>query len=257
MGKIIAMFNQKGGVGKTTTCANLCAYLAMEGKKVLVVDFDPQGNLSSGLGIDKKAVKYSTYDLIINHTPWQDVCVHTSVQRLDILPGSIELAGAEVELSSLNGRERVLKEAIKTTRDVYDFVFIDCPPSLGLLPINALAAGDSVLIPIQCEYYALEGVSQLVNTVNLIRRSLNAGLSICGVVLTMFDNRTNLSMQVVDEVKNFFGDAVFQSIIPRNVRLAEAPSFGQTILEYDKNSKGAQAYGALAKEVIAREEAKR
>lgn len=253
MGKIIALFNQKGGVGKTTTCANLCACLAENEKKVLAVDFDPQSNLTSGLNIEKKNLKKSVYHVLIDEISVKEAILKTSIKNLDILPASIDLAGAEIEMSNIAQRETILKRALDKIKNEYDFILIDCPPSLGLLPINALAVASGVLIPIQCEYYALEGVSQLMNTVNLVKRSLNPDLEVVGVLLTMFDGRTNLSQQVVDEVNNFFGKKVFTTIIPRNVRLAEAPSYGMTILEYDKNSKGSQAYLALAQEMINRQ----
>ena len=252
MSKMIALFNQKGGVGKTTTCINLCAGLANNGKKVLAVDFDPQSNLSSGLRIDRKSLKCSIYNVLLHEVSADEAIIHTSVKNLDILPANIDLAGAEVEMSNIAQRETILKRALANIGNRYDYIIIDCPPSLGLLPVNALAAASSVLIPIQCEYYALEGVSQLMNTINLVKRSLNPELDVIGVLLTMYDVRTNLSQQVVDEVRNFFGTKVFTSIIPRNVRLAEAPSHGMTIFEYDKNSKGSQAYADLAKELIKR-----
>ena len=252
MGKVIALFNQKGGVGKTTTCANLCACLAIQGQKVLTVDFDPQSNLSSGLNIERKQLKYSVYDILVNNVDVKSIIHSTSIKNLDILPANMDLAGAEIEMSGLSGRESILKKALEKIRILYDYIIIDCPPSLGLLPINALTAATGVVIPIQCEYYALEGVSQLVNTVNLVKRSLNPRLEIYGVILTMYDARTNLSQQVAEEVINFFGEKVFSSIIPRNVRLAEAPSYGMTIIEYDKLSKGAKAYMKLAEEMIRR-----
>lgn len=252
MGKVIALFNQKGGVGKTTTCANLCACLAVQGKKVLAIDFDPQSNLSSGLNIDRKKLKYSVYNVLVDKMDIRKAIHSTSIENLDILPANIDLAGAEIEISTFSQRESILKKALSKIILNYDYIIIDCPPSLGLLPINALTAATGVLIPIQCEYYALEGVSQLVNTINLVKRSLNPQLSIHGVVLTMYDARTNLSQQVTEEVKNFFGEKVFSSIIPRNVRLAEAPSYGMTIIEYDKSSKGAKVYMKLAEEMINR-----
>ncbi len=252
MSKMIALFNQKGGVGKTTTCINLCAGLAERGKKVLAVDFDPQSNLSSGLRIDRKSLKCSIYNVLLHEVSAEEAIIHTSVENLDILPANIDLAGAEVEMSNIAQRETILKRALANIHNRYDYIIIDCPPSLGLLPVNALAAASSVLIPIQCEYYALEGVSQLMNTINLVKRSLNPELDVIGVLLTMYDARTNLSQQVVDEVRNFFGTKVFTSIIPRNVRLAEAPSHGMTIFEYDKSSKGSQAYADLAEELIKR-----
>lgn len=252
MGKIIALFNQKGGVGKTTSCANLCACLAENGKHVLAVDFDPQSNLTSGLSNERKKLKRSIYHVLINEVSAKDAIMPTSIPNLDILPASIDLAGAEIEMSNISQRETILKRALESVSKSYDYILIDCPPSLGLLPINALSAASGVLIPIQCEYYALEGVSQLMNTINLVKRSLNPNLEVLGVLLTMYDSRTNLSQQVIDEVRNFFGSKVFATVIPRNVRLAEAPSYGMTIIEYDKNSKGALAYQELAKEVIRR-----
>lgn len=252
MGKIVALFNQKGGVGKTTTCTNLCACLAELDKKVLAVDFDPQSNLSSGFGIQRKLLKKSIYQVIINEIDASEAIMGTSINGLDILPASIDLAGAEIEMSNISQRETILKRALAGIEDRYDYILIDCPPSLGLLPINALAAASGVLIPIQCEYYALEGVSQLINTVNLVKRSLNTELEIVGVVMTMYDSRTNLSQQVLDEVSAYFGDKVFRSIIPRNVRLAEAPSHGLSITQYDDKSKGSVAYRKLAEEFIER-----
>ncbi len=250
MGKIYSMFNQKGGVGKTTSCANLCAAVAMKGKKVLAVDFDAQSNLTSGLDINKKTLKSNIYHVLMRETEAKDAIVHTAIENLDILPATIDLAGAEVEMANVPQREIVLKNMLMPVKDMYDYIIIDCPPSLGLLSINSLAASDGVLIPIQCEYYALEGVSQLINTVNLVKKSLNANLEIAGVMLTMYDARTNLSSQIVQEVRNYFAGKVFDSIIPRNVRLAEAPSYGMTIMQYDKTSKGALAYDALSEEFI-------
>lgn len=250
MGKIIAVFNQKGGVGKTTTNVNLSACLAHLGKKILVVDIDPQGNTTSGFGIDKDGIELSIYDILINGTDTREAIVSTNINNLDLIPSNAELAGAEIELTSSDNRESTLKNSISYLRDYYDFIFIDCPPSLGLLTINALVASDSVIIPIQCEYYALEGVSQLMNTIKLVKSSLNPKLEIEGVVLSMFDGRTNLSIQVVDEVKKYFKGKVYTTIIPRNVRLAEAPSHGLSIIEYDPKSKGAEAYMELAKEFL-------
>lgn len=252
MGKIIALFNQKGGVGKTTTCLNLCACVAAEGKKVLAVDFDPQSNLSSGLNIQRKSLKKTVYNVLIDRISVREAIIPTAVKNLDILPASIDLAGAEIEMSNTFQRETILGRALKEIKNDYDVIMIDCPPSLGLLPINALTASGGVIIPIQCEFYALEGVSQLMNTVNLVKRSLNPDLAIIGVILTMYDSRTNLSQQVVDEVSNYFGAKVFSAIIPRNVRLAEAPSYGMSILEYDSASKGAKAYMTVARELIKR-----
>lgn len=250
MSKVIAVFNQKGGVGKTTTNVNLSSCIAVRGKKVLVVDIDPQGNTTSGLGIDKKALERTIYEVLIGDAGAEQVIRKTAVDNLYILPSSVQLAGAEIELTEFEERERMLKEALKGVRDDYDYIFIDCPPSLGLLTINALAAADSVLIPIQCEYYALEGVSQLMNTIWLVQRGLNPDLKVEGVVLSMFDGRTNLSIQVVDEVKQYFKGKVYTTIIPRNIRLAEAPSYGVPILMYDPKSKGAEAYEELADEFI-------
>lgn len=251
MGRVIAVANQKGGVGKTTTAVNLSASLAEEGKKVLLVDIDPQGNATSGLGVDRFKLEHCMYDVLIHGLPLEGIIIATNIKGLDLAPATIELAGAEVELVGAISREGKLKRALKDVRESYDFVFIDCPPSLGLLTLNALAAADRVLIPIQCEYYALEGLGQLMNTVQLVARHLNPGLEVEGVVLTMFDPRTNLSIQVVDEVKGYFGNKVFRSIIPRNVRLSEAPSHGLPITIYDPRSRGAEAYRELAKEVLA------
>lgn len=250
MGKIIAITNQKGGVGKTTTSVNLSACIAKLGKKVLLIDMDPQGNASSGLGIDKDNLELCIYDVLINGMTMNDVIVPTALKILKIAPASIDLAGAGVELVNLPKREHILKKALKEVKDDYDFIFIDCPPSLDLLTLNAMTAADGVLIPIQSEFYALEGVSQLINTVNLVKKSLNEKLEVEGVLLTMFDGRTNLSIQVADEVKKFFTTKVYKTIIPRNVRLSEAPSYGEPIIIYDPKSKGAEVYMKLAKEVI-------
>lgn len=252
MGKIIAIANQKGGVGKTTTSVNLSACLGKMGKKTLIVDIDPQGNTTSGLGIDPKSLSLSIYDCLINETDIKDVVLQTEYEGLFIVPSNINLAGAELELALKERREFLLKDALSKVRDFFDFILIDCPPSLGLITLNSFTAADSILVPIQCEYYALEGLSQLTNTIKLVKKSLNPALSIEGILMTMFDARTNLSIQVVDEVKKFFKDKVFKTIIPRNVRLSEAPSFGQPIIEYDKHSKGAECYLALAEEVIER-----
>lgn len=253
MGKVIAIANQKGGVAKTTTAVNLAACLALLGKKVLLIDIDPQGNSSSGLGVDKEQVKYCVYDVLINSLPIDSVICKGEVEGLDILPATIQLAGAEIELVTAISREVKLKKAIDPVRPKYDYIFIDSPPSLGLLTINALTAADSILIPIQCEYYALEGLGQLMNTFELIKKHLNPGLEIEGVLLTMFDARTNLSIQVVDEVKAYFKSKVYGTIIPRNVRLSEAPSHGKPIVLYDPKSRGAEVYQELAKEVVERE----
>ena len=253
MGKAIAIFNQKGGVGKTTTNINLAACLALKGKKVLILDIDPQGNTTSGIGISKKTLQGSTYDILIeSDVDPRDFIINTRVKGMDIIPASVELAGAEVELVAQKGREKRLKKAIDKIKDNYDYIFIDCPPSLGLLTINSLTAVDSVLIPIQCEFYALEGVTKLMESIKMMKSTLNPDLEIFGIVLTMYDKRTSLSKQVADEVRNYFEKKVFKTVIPRNVRLSEAPSYGESIFEYDKLSKGAQAYRDLAKEVIRR-----
>ncbi len=255
MGKAIAIFNQKGGVGKTTTNINLGACLALMGKKVLILDIDPQGNTTSGIGIRKKNLKYTVYDLLIEDDfATQKAILHTNTKGLDIIPASVDLAGAEIELVQLEGREKRLRRSIDKVRDNYDYIFIDCPPSLGLLTINSLTAVESVLIPIQCEFYALEGVSQLVSTIELVRKNLNPHLEIEGVILSMFDGRTNLSAQVVQEVKRYFGNKVYSTLIPRNIRLAEAPSYGMPIMEYDPKSRGAHAYSDFAEEFLDREE---
>lgn len=250
--KIFAIANQKGGVGKTTTAINLGAYLAARGQRVLLVDADPQANATSCLGFDKHALARSVYDVVIDEVPIQQVSTLTNRVRLDLVPSAPALAGAEVELVHLPHREWRLERALAPVRDRYDLIFIDCPPSLGLLTVNALTAADGVLIPVQCEYLALEGLSQLLQTVNLVRDNLNPGLHVAGVLMTMHDVRTNLSQQVIDEVREFFGDQVYRTVVPRNVRLSEAPSYGQPILDYAPSSSGAQAYSALADEVLAR-----
>ncbi len=249
--KIIAVANQKGGVGKTTTSVNLSACLAHIGKRVLLVDIDPQGNATSGVGIDKGDVDECVYDILVDDVEASKVIKSTSMERLDVLPSTIQLSGAEIELVPTISREVRLKRALASVSDNYDYVFIDCPPSLGLLTINALTASDSVLIPVQCEYYALEGLSQLLNTVRLVQKHLNTNLGIEGVLLTMLDARTNLGIQVIDEVKKYFREKVFDTIIPRNVRLGEAPSHGEPIITYDPKSRGAEVYLDLAKEVVA------
>ncbi|SHK53487.1 ParA family protein [Desulforamulus aeronauticus] len=250
MGKIIAIANQKGGVAKTTTAVNVCASLALMGQPVLLVDIDPQGNASSGLGIDKNQLERCVYDVLIDEVSPTDVIISTGIRNFDILPSTIQLAGAEVEMVSLIAREQILKRALSPLKEKYQYIIIDCPPSLGLLTVNALAAADSLLIPIQCEFYALEGVGQLMNTVQLVQRHLNPSLEIEGVLLTMFDARLNLSIQVVDEVKKVFGNKVFKNIVPRNVRLSEAPSHGIPVVIYDPKSRGSEAYQELAKEVM-------
>lgn len=254
MAKIVAVFNQKGGVGKTTTNINLTTALSMEGYRILVIDIDPQGNTSSGFGIEKNNLEKSVYNGIIHGDNLKEIILTTAYENLHLLPSHPDLAGAEIELTNLPQRELRLKNSIENVKTFYDYIFIDCPPSLGLLTINALAMTNTVLIPIQCEFYALEGVSQLMNTITLVKQGLNPQLEIEGVVMTMFDSRTNLSNQVVDEVVDYFKDKVYETMIPRNVRLAEAPSYGQTIFEYANSSKGSKAYLALAKEFIQRQE---
>ncbi|MCI9365791.1 MAG: ParA family protein [Clostridia bacterium] len=253
MGKVVSIANQKGGVGKTTTSVNLSTILAKKGKKVLLIDADPQGNATSGLGIDKEIEK-SIYDVIINEVSIEETIKNSNIKSLKVCPSNINLAGAEVELVSLISREHRLKERIDEIKDFYDYIIIDCPPSLGLITLNAFTASDSVLIPVQCEYYALEGLGQLINTVNLVRRHLNKNIEIEGAVLTMYDARTNLSNQVVKEVKRYFEDRVYKTVIPRNVKLSEAPSYGMPITAYDPKSKGAKCYEKLAKEFVKKNE---
>ncbi|HHY46256.1 MAG TPA: ParA family protein [Firmicutes bacterium] len=251
MGKVIAIVNQKGGVGKSTTAVNLSAYLAAAGFRTLLVDADPQGNATSGVGIEKGKVRQCIYDALVNDVPLSDLILQTAVGGLDVVPATIQLAGAEIELVSMMSREFRLKRAIDPLRDNYRFIIIDCPPSLGLLTLNAVTACDSLIVPIQCEYYALEGLSQLLQTVQLVQKHLNPSLYLEGVLLTMYDSRTNLSQQVIQEVEGFFKEKVYRSIIPRNVKLSEAPSHGKPIILYDDRSKGAEAYRSLAQEVIA------
>lgn len=250
MGRVIAIANQKGGVGKTTTAINLAACLAALDTRTLIIDADPQANATSGLGFDLDAIEKSTYEVIIQGLDIRDAIVQTSIPMLDFIPSHIRSVGAEVELVSVEDRETIFLNAIREVRDDYDFVFIDCPPSLGLLTLNALTAADTVLIPIQCEYYALEGLRQLLNTIRLVQRHLNTGLTIEGVLLTMYDSRLNLSNQVVSEVKEYFKDKVYNTIINRNIRLGEAPSFGKPIILYDPASVGALNYSTLAREVL-------
>ncbi len=250
MAKVIAICNQKGGVGKTTTAINLATYLAFSGKKILLIDIDPQGNATSGLGINKHDIKTSVYDLLIDEIDPKMLIVATGIDKFSLLPSTLSLTGAEVELVGIMGREYRLKKAIAALSPDYDYIFIDCPPSLGLLTINALAASDSVLIPIQCEYYALEGLSQLVNTVNLVKANINNSLAIEGVLLTMADYRTKLTNEVIDETRSFFKGKVYDTVIPRNIRLTEAPGFGKPIALYDKNSVGAQKYQEFANELL-------
>ena len=251
MGKIIAIANQKGGVGKTTTAVNLSAAFGLKGEKTLLVDADPQGNSSSGVGVDRRKLKNTVYEALIGDLPAKDVVLHTEFSELDLLPSSMDLAGAEIELVDLPHRESRLKNALAPLREAYDFIFIDCPPSLGLLTTNALTAADTLLVPIQCEYYALEGLTQLMNTVRRVKRQYNEHLELEGVLLTMYDGRLNLTQQVVEEVKKYFPRRVFGTVIPRAVRLSEAPSYGKPIQYFDKASKGAQCYDALQEEMSA------
>lgn len=247
--KTICVFNQKGGVGKTTTVVNLSAALGLKGKKILVVDLDPQGNTTSGFGVNKFELSKSVYDLMVHDEFDEGFILNTDEENVDIIPATSDLSGVEVELINSNNKEKVLKDILSNVKG-YDYCFVDCPPSLGTLSINALVAADSVLIPIQCEFYALEGVSQLMNTINLVRSSLNENLEIEGILMSMFDGRNNLSLEVVEEVKKYFKDKVFTTMIPRNIRLAEAPSYGMSVIRYDKNSKGAIAYKRLAEEFV-------
>lgn len=250
MGKVIVIANQKGGVGKTTTSINLSAYLADLKKKTLLIDCDPQGNASSGVGIDKENTEASVYDVLVNNSEIRENIIETQYKNLKIIPANVDLAGAEIELVLIPNREFLLKEKLKEIKEEFEYIIIDCPPSLGLLTLNSFAAADSVIIPIQCEYYALEGLGSLTKTISTIKQSINKDIEIEGILLTMFDKRTNLSTVVYEEVKKFFPDKVYKTVIPRNVRLSEAPSFGEAIISYDKFSKGAHAYKSLAKELI-------
>ena len=250
MGKIISVVNQKGGVGKTTTAVNLAAGIGLSGKKVLIVDADPQGNTTSGYGISKKNNNLTSYQLLIGKGTAENAAIRTEFKNIDIVPASMDLAAAEVDLIEMENRESQLKMALATVREKYDYIFIDCPPSLGLISINALNASDTVLVPIQCEYYALEGLSQLMATVRQVKRLYNPTLEIEGIVLTMYDGRLNLTQQVVDEIKKYFANKLYKAVIPRTVRLSEAPSYGMPIQYYDKRSKGAAAYDDLAKEFL-------
>ena len=249
VGKVISVANQKGGVGKTTTTVNLCTILAKKGKKVLLIDADPQGNATSGVGAEKD-VEFSTYDILATDAGMEQALEKTMIKNLLVCPSDINLAGAEVELVSMMSREQRLKEKLEDIKDSFDYILIDCPPSLGLITLNAFTASDSVLIPVQCEYYALEGLGQLINTINLVKKHLNKNLEVEGALLTMYDARTNLSNQVVKEVKKYFGEKVYKTVIPRNVRLSEAPSYGMPITEYDPRSKGAKSYEKFTKEFL-------
>lgn len=253
MGKIVSFSNQKGGVGKTTTCVNMAAYIAASGKRVLLIDMDPQGNATTGMGLSKSSLKKSVYNVLIDEEKASDNIMKTELEGMDILPSNIDLAGAEVELVYKRSREKVLKNALAEVRDGYDYIFIDCPPSLGLLTINALAAADSVIIPIQSEYYALEGLSQLMNSITLVKQHLNPGLNVDGVVLTMYDSRSLISKQIAEEIRKFFTKRLFEIVVPRNVRLVEASSYGKPIMMHDAKCTGARAYKALTEEYLLRE----
>lgn len=251
MSKIITIVNQKGGVGKTTTAINLSSSLSFLGKRSLLIDTDTQGNTTSGLGFDKNEIEFTVYEVLTGQCNLRDAIIHTELENLDMIGSNINLAGASVELVNVSDRERILKNALKEVEDEYDYILIDCPPALGLITLNNLTAAESVLIPLQCEYYALEGMSELLDTIFLVQKNLNPELTIEGILMTMYDRRTNLSKQVVAEVMNYFGDKVYQTIIPRNVKLGEAPSFGKPAILYSPEASGAQAYMELAKEVVA------
>lgn len=254
MSGTIAIANQKGGVGKTTTAINLSACVAEIGKRVLLIDVDPQSNSTSGLGVDREQITKSSYDVLVNGAPPRSAILPTMMETLHILPADINLVGAEIEMVGMMAREHMLKKALASIQDSYDYIFMDCPPSLGLITLNALTCANKVLVPIQCEYYALEGLSQLMNTIKLVRQNLNPDLEVQGVVLTMFDGRTNLAIQVVEEVKKYFKNKVYNTVIPRNVRLGEAPSYGLPIIRYDEKCLGSATYMDLAREFIANEE---
>ncbi len=252
MGRVISISNQKGGVGKTTTAINLSAFLAEKGKRVLIIDFDPQANAGYGLGINVEEMETTIYEVLIGKIKIEDSIYKTGIENLYIVPSNIQLSGAQIDLLYIEGKEAILKKSIQKIKGNFDYIFIDCPPSLGILTLNSLVAADTVMIPLQCEYYALEGLSQLLKTVNAVRSSLNASLDLAGILLTMFDSRNNLSLQVAEDIRQHFKEAVFHTIIPRNVRLSEAPSYGKPALLYDIKSSGAQSYLALAKELIGR-----
>ena len=254
MSKVIAVANQKGGVGKTTSAVNIAAWLGAKGKKTLLVDIDPQGNSTSGVGFDRRTLKTTSYDILINGAKGEDAVLETKFEKLSVIPSKADLAAAEIELADLNGRESVLKKALATLRTEFDYIIIDCPPSLGLITTNALNASDSVLIPVQCEYYALEGLTELMNTLKMVRKKYNRYLDIEGVLFTMYSGRLNLTMQVVAQVKKYYGDKVFKAVIPRSVRLSEAPSFGMPINFYEPNGKGCEAYMELAREFLSKNE---